>query len=132
MSWLKDKKNNVLYLGISLILILVSYLVNDYFRETFPRKFSESIFWLTVPVFVFSIITFLVKRDTFQSWTKLTNYLFSISIVIILLTPTSTHGLDFFPIVKETVTIFLAILYSIISLILIIFKSLKKDSTLSN
>ena len=127
MDWLKEKKVNIIYLMVSFLITLASYLVNVNFRETFPRKFSESIFWLTVPILVFSVITFTLKKSIFLSWARTTNYLFCIFIVIILFTPTSTHGLDFFPIVKETVTIVLAILYSVISLVLIIYKSFKKE-----
>ena len=123
-----DKKAKIFYLTTSIFVIVISYIVNSNLRETLPRNLSESIFWLTVPVFIFSIITLFTKNTAFQLWAKITNYLYIFFIFIILLTPTSTHGLDFLPIVKETVSIALAILYSIISLILILYKSFKKDN----
>jgi len=126
MNWLK--KTNVTYFLVSLLISLGAFLVNNNFRETFPRKLSESIFWLTIPIFVFSVINFFLKKiDILSSWVRFTNYYFIIALIIILLTPTSTHGLDFVPFVKETVTIALASTYSIISLFLIIYKSLKKE-----
>ena len=127
MGWIKEKKINIIYLIASFLIVVTSFVVNVNFRETFSRKLSESIFWLTIPILVFSIITFMIKKSVFLSWAKVTNYLFVVFVVIILLTPTSTHGLDFIPIVKETVTILLASLYSIISLFIILYKSLKKE-----
>ncbi|MDP2693239.1 MAG: hypothetical protein Q8O88_06445 [bacterium] len=128
MNSLTDKKENIIYLIVSFLVTLISYLVNINFREKLLTiALSESIFWLVVPILVFSIVTFATKKDTFISWKKITNYFFIISVIIVLITPTSTHGLDFVPLVKETVTIVLASLYSIVSLILIFYKSLKKE-----
>lgn len=127
MNWIKEKKINIMYVVISFLTVVLAYLVNTNFREDLPRKLSESIFWLVVPILFFSTITLVTKRSVFSIWVKMTNYFFISSVVIILLTPTSTHGLDFLPVVKETVTIALAGLYSVISLILILYKSLKKD-----
>jgi len=128
MNLLKNKNTQVCYVLIPLLIVVISYLINTNFRgKLLTIALSESFFWLTVPILFFSIVVFSLKESTFKSWTKFTNYFFIISLVIILLTPTSTHGLDFVPLVKETVTIFLAILYSIISLVLIIYKSLKKE-----
>ena len=128
MNWLLEKKINSLYLGASFLVVVISYLVNTNFREKLLTiALSESIFWLVVPILVFSIITLATRKDTFLSWKKFTNYFFIISVIIVLITPTSTHGLDFVPLVKETVTIALASLYSVISLIIIFYKSLKKE-----
>jgi len=110
------------------MVIIVAYLVNTNFRDkSLTIALSESMFWLVIPILFFSIVTLVLRRNIFLSWIKMTNYFFIISIVIILIIPTSTHGLDFFPLVKETMTIILASIYSIISLSLIIYKSLKKE-----
>ena len=135
MYWIKEKKINILYLIVSFFLVVISYIVNVNLREKLLTiALSESIFWLVVPVLVFSIVTFMMKKSTFSSWAKMTNYVLIISMVIVLLTPTSTHGLDFVPIIKETVSIALAILYSVISLLLVFYQFLKsrKSTTLPN
>jgi hypothetical protein len=128
LSWFREKKTNIICFVISFSISLGAYLANDFFRETLPRKFSESIFWLFAPVFIFSIVNFALKKSIFLSWFKFTKYYLIIALIIIFLTPTSTHGLDFFPIVKETVTIVLASIYSGVSIFLITYKSLKKVS----
>jgi hypothetical protein len=127
MNFLIEKKNNFVYVLSSFLFAIISYFVNVNYREDLPRKLSESLFWLVVPIFIFSIITLITRKFIFLSWAKMTRYFFTISIIIILITPTSTHGLDFVPIVKETVTIVLASIYSVLSLFLIIYKSLKKE-----
>lgn len=126
MNWLIEKKINIIYLISSILLVLVSYLINTNFRDDLPRKLSESIFWLVAPILIFSVLTFFIKKATFSSWKNMTNYFFIFSIIIILITPTSTYGLNFSPITKETVTIILVGLYSFISLSLILYKSFKK------
>lgn len=124
---LKEKTKNIIYIVVSFLIVVSAYFVNINFKEDLPRKLSESVFWLVVPILIFSIITLMTKRSVFSIWAKMTNYFFISSVVIVLLTPTSTHGLDFFPVVKETVTIALASSYSIISLILVLYKSFKKE-----
>ncbi len=121
------KKNNIIIFLISLTLILLAYYINTNYRDDLPRKLSESIFWLTIPISFYGLITLFLRDSVFRSWFKFTKYYFIISVLIVLIAPTSTHGLDFFPIVKETVTIFLSVLYSAISLILIIYKLIKND-----
>ena len=128
MNWLKKKKINIIYVVIFSLAAVISYLVNVNLREKLlVITLSESFFWLAAFVLFFSITTLFFKRSVFLSWVKITKYFLIISIIIILLTPTSTHGLDFFPIIKETVTIMLISLYSIISLFLIIYKSFQKQ-----
>lgn len=126
MKIVGEKKISVVYISVSLIVILVSFLINDESNVRLVKKLSESIFWLTVPVFITSIITLFLNENVFNVWRRFTNYFLVVAVVIVLITPTSTHGLDFFPIIKETVTIALASIYSIISLIIILYKSLKK------
>ncbi len=123
-NWFVEKKNNFLTLIVSVLVVAVSFAVNINFREDFFRKFSESIFWLFVPILIYSLILLIVSKDIFISWFKFTLYFIITSIIIVLFTPTTTHGLDFFPIVKETVTIFLASIYSVISIIVITIKSI--------
>lgn len=126
MNLLINKRVNIIYFVVSFLVVVMSYLVNINIREKLLIiALSESIFWLTVPILFFSIVTFLTRNSIFLIWKKVTNYFLIISIVIVLFTPTSSHGLDFFPLVKETATIVLSSIYSIISLILIIYKSLK-------
>lgn len=129
MNWALNHKVNLKYSLLSALIVIFAFYININFRDrSITIELSESFFWLTVPILVFSIITLFLKAEVFNSWIKFTKYYFIASVIIILITPTSSHGLDFFPIVKETVTIFLSALYSVISLFLIMSKFFKKSN----
>lgn len=125
MNLLLNKRSNFVYLITFAVVILISYLLNTYSGSSLVRKLSESSFWLCVPIFVFSLMTLFLNNSIFLTLRKFTNYYLIISVFVILITPTSAHGMDFLPIIKETVTITLSILYSLISLILILYRHFK-------
>ena len=125
MNFLEQKKINFKFLSASLLLLLLMYFVNINSGSYFLKKLSESIFFIAIPIAIFSIITLFVHNSLFLKWIKMTKYFLFSSLLIILITPTSSHGLDFLPIVKEIVAIILSVLYSFISLFFIIFQSIK-------
>lgn len=86
-------------------------------------------FLLFVPMFIFSIITFKLKELTFILWRNFSIWAIPISLIVISFLPTNTHGLDFIPVTKGTVIFLLTILYSIISLALVIYKSLQNNNS---
>lgn len=120
-----EKLKNRSYLVSSFVFLLLFLLINNQNYFINLRYIGKIFFWLCIPVFIFSLITFFLKDGLYLSWRKFTNYFLIFSVLIILITPTSTHGLDFLPLVKETMTIALTIIYSIVSLILVIYKSFK-------
>jgi hypothetical protein len=74
---------------------------------------------------LFSCILFLVKREkAFASWKRFTSVYFLIYLFFVILVPWN-WGDAYLPIYKGTVALGLTILYSLISLILIIFKSIQ-------
>lgn len=80
-----------------------------------------------VSVFVPVLITFLLKQSTFESWRKFTfTYYFIIYLLVALFLPWDSID-NFFPIEKDIVALFLAILYNVVSVFFIIYKSLKKQ-----
>lgn len=119
------KKINIKFLSLFLLLLLVMYFININSGVYFLKKLSESIFFIIVPIVAFSVVTIFINQKVFLKWAKVTKYFFFSSLVLILITPTSSHGLDFFPVVKETIAIFLSILYSVVSLFFILYQSLK-------
>ncbi|MFM7088428.1 MAG: hypothetical protein ACKOW9_02770 [Candidatus Paceibacterota bacterium] len=75
--------------------------------------------------FVFSCVFFLVKKDkVFASWKRFTSIYFLIYLFFIILVPWN-WGDVFLPIYKGTVALVLSVFYFLISLILIIFKSIQ-------
>lgn len=83
-----------------------------------------NLFLIAVPLFVFTFIVFFTKQSSFNFWKKFTFiYLF---IYLVLYFSVSTQGDGYFWMQRETISFFGAILYSIISLFLILYHSLKK------
>lgn len=130
--WFNKKHLTILSFFFSLVFI-VSYFIHSadfcYWRQ-YCSLVSEIFTLYSLPfisVFFFSLITFKLKEPTFNLWKNFSMWAIPISLIIITFLPMRTHGLDFVPVVKGTVILFLTILYSIISLILIFYKSLKKE-----
>lgn len=122
------RRINLLYLLIFTILIIFSYYININYRYyQITIELSEFAFWMSVPAFLFSLITLFLREDVASFWRKFTIYFLVFSVAIILITPNSSHGMDIYPLIKENVTIVLATLYSAISLVLILHKSFKKN-----
>ncbi len=104
--------------------ICFNYASKCYYTSDLIVSFT----YIFISVFIFSVITYKLKDSTFTTWRNFSIWMVPISLIIIAFLPTRTHGMDFIPITKGTVIFLLTILYTLISLILIIFKSLKKDS----
>ena len=122
---LKEKQINFLYLILSLIIIIVLYIVNLNFRDKLETiALSESFFWLLVPVFVFSSINMIFKKSPISNWIMFTKYYIPICAILVVITPTSTNGMDFIPLVKETLTITFSAFYSLTSFYLIFLKTI--------
>ncbi|KND48218.1 MAG: hypothetical protein AB201_01310 [Parcubacteria bacterium C7867-006] len=131
MNFFKGKKQSILYLVLSLLVLGISYYVNINMRDRLLTiALSKSVFWLAIPIMFFSLFSFFIRYSTFKSWSKFTLFYIVISILIVLISPNSTHGMDIYPATKENMTIVLASIYSVVSIILIIYKSFKKESSI--
>lgn len=88
------------------------------------------LFAFSLAIFVLLIILRWLPESVFRSWWRFSKYYFIPTVILIGIMPITSDsmiGPD-----REIMTWSMAILYSIISLILILYKSFKKDSTLSN
>lgn len=120
------KKENIIYTSIFSSLLLVMYFSK--FNNDLILSLVKPLFWVMIPMFIFSLITLFLKNYVFKVWIKFTLFFLLISIILILITPTSTHGMDFLPLVKETLSLLLTGFYSIMSLIIIVYKSLRTEA----
>jgi hypothetical protein len=122
-------RKKVLYFGIiSLSIFFLSYYSREIGLPSSYEKFCclddriFNLFTITIPVCIFSIIFF--KNNGFEKWKKFTFiYLFTY-LLIYLIVPTQGDGLIWLQ--RETVSFFGVIVYSLISILLISYKSLKK------
>ena len=79
------------------------------------------VFVIFIPILIFSLITYRLKEDTFLSWQKFTVIYLFIYLFIIIIAPWQ-HD-PFFPIEKEIMVMIFCSIYTLISLILITYKS---------
>lgn len=78
-----------------------------------------AIFLPFLPLFVFSLITYFLREEIFQSWWRFTRIAIPASIVLILLAP--SYSSDWMlPIEKGTVAFFTSLIFVFISVIVIV------------
>ena len=140
VNWFTKEKVFFFSLIGLIVHVISKFSVDLGICSGYPSKCTDLTYLLVIfsfifiAIFVFSLLTFKLKDTTFISWRNFSLWAIPLSLIIITFLPTQTHGLDFVPIVKGTVIIFLTILYSIISLLLVFYQFLKsrKSTTLPN
>ena len=121
-------KKNVLWIGfVGTVLFMVSLFasqigicksINLSCTETFD-PIAELIF-IFIPFFIFSLITYKMREEVFKSWLKFSYWWILLSIFFILITPEYSNSL--IPVERDSVSLFLSLLFLIISSILIVYK----------
>lgn len=131
---MKKTKNTVLLvsgIGGGIVLTFLLIVLNNFCgankiicKDIYTQ--SASYLFLFPLVFIFSLITYFIREEIFRSWIKFTYIWIPISIFLVLFIP-GGGGNSAFPslIDKELVSIFMSGLYFSISLIIVIFGSVK-------
>ncbi len=124
-------RKNILFVGGFMSLLFLIFLSKDiyfFFYDLHKSsilnlfQYLRLITWLSLPIFISCLFTW--KQDIFNSWKRFTSVYFLIYLFFIILVPWN-WGDAYLPIYKGTVALGLTVLYSLISLILIIFKSIQ-------
>jgi len=124
-------RKNILFASGLMSLLFLIFLSKDiyFFFYDLHKSFILNLFqylrlltWLSLPIFISCLFTW--RQGVFNSWKRLTSIYFLIYLFFIILVPWN-WGDAYLPIYKGTVALGLTILYSLISLILIIFKSIQ-------
>ncbi len=82
-----------------------------------------NLFFIFIPVLIFSIVVFMSKPKAVLSWVKYTFYFLVSFFILYFLMPKNSDAFLWFQ--RETLVFFGSILYSLISIILIISKSIQ-------
>ena len=127
-------KKQILWIGfLGIIAFLVSVFSIDiklcpsYSYSSCSQFFSffgETIF-IFIPLFLLSLITYKMRDNIFQTWFKFARIWVPLTIILVLLSP--EYGNALLPVEKGTVSFFMSALFLIISLIIIIYKSLQNN-----
>ena len=76
-----------------------------------------------LPLFILALITYKMRDEVYRAWLRFSYVWVPLSMLLILLAPEYTTDW-MYPVVKGTVAFFSSILYLVISLVLIVIKSL--------
>ncbi|MCX6735762.1 MAG: hypothetical protein NTZ13_01640 [Candidatus Parcubacteria bacterium] len=88
------------------------------------------IFAPLAPVFLFSLITYPLREETFRSWLHFAKWWVPMSVLLVLITPDGQGG-GYMPslIDKQVVAFLTSAIFTLISLIIVIYKSIRKSYT---
>lgn len=127
VSWFTKKRILVTSLLLSILIYPAMYIA-DKSSSFMVEHIYETITYLLlifVPIFVVSILILFLKESVFISWKKFTFIYLFIYLSLVIFSPLRC---DYIPICKETMFMFFVPTYLVISIFLIIFKSIKKQS----
>ncbi len=85
----------------------------------FVMSGMELVLFPTIPLFLFSLITYKMSEGVFQAWWRFARVFVPLAMFLILITPANTHNW-MFPVTKGTVAVALSGLFVLTSLIRII------------
>ena len=104
-------------------LVSVAGLWFDYKNIADPYP-SEPAYILGIAVFLPSLLLLFCKEEIFKSWFRFARWALPLSILLIIVAPTTNGSFTpFYGINKEMVTWLMGGLFTLISLILIVWKS---------
>ena len=129
-------KSLIIILITSLILLVGTFLVCPNPSDVCLRydEFSVFLILFSAPIFLLSLILLFRPEQVFRSWKHFTYWWIPISALFIIGAPTSSSsGLDGFSmgIDRESITWFFAVLFLVISLVLIVVKTHFYDRNIS-
>ncbi len=124
MNWLKNKKNQILFFLVSFLLLVLLYNINTYHLEDLNQSFYDAFFVILIPNTIFSFVNIFIKNIVWKYWLKINIVLSVIGFILIFL---SSPDPEFSITLRGVLAIFYWILYSLISLGIIIYQSFKKN-----
>jgi hypothetical protein len=114
--------------------LLIVYIVSYYNKIlNLPSNYKDfccvddrtfNLFLIFVPIFIFALATHII-RGNWSSWAKFTNIYLIFYLVVYFLVPTQGDGLIWFQ--RETVSFIGTSIYSLVSLVIVLYKSFKKN-----
>ena len=123
-------KKNVLFAGICgfflfLIVIFSSKIgLCDPYNGACTDEYDSlsEIFQIFIPVLLFSLITYKLRDEVFDTWVKFVMWWVLGTFILVLIVPAQDSSL--LPITKEIVSLFSTVVFTLVSLIVIIATSI--------
>lgn len=125
LEWFTKSRILVISLVSSVLIFLFLDLANKArsFEQEHLYEGTALIFGIFIPIFLITLISYFLKEKVFTAWRKFTFIYLSIYLLVILVTPSYCDA--YLPICKQMSFMFLVPIYFVISLILIIYKSIR-------
>lgn len=128
---------------VGLLLFLVAYILGNKLKfglcenvytfggydgclDKSSQTIGKPLFFSSVAMLVISLSLFFINDNVFKKWLKFAAAWIILTIIFIFLAPVSTGGFINFGPTKELVSIWMGVLFVIISLVLIIWQSIKE------
>jgi len=131
-----NKKILFIVSGVSTVILLVLNWVGT-FRLCGGQEYGQCMdliyaaiinFLPIIPLFLFSIITYKMHDEVYQAWLRFSFVWIPLSMVLIFLSP--EYSADWmYPVVKGTVAFFSSLLFIVVSLAVITWKSVATRRT---
>lgn len=80
----------------------------------------------SIPIIIVSFVLLFFQEQVFRAWSKFTIIFLPIAVILIVITPSTTGSID--PIEREPLTLFLSVIFLIISIFIIAIKSFRLRS----
>lgn len=123
MNWLKNKKTQILFFLFSALIFFILYNINTYKFTNLEKSFYDAFFAISLVNIIFSFLTVFVISKVWRVWFKVNIILSIIGFIIVFF---SSPSPEFLMTLRELITICYWILYSLISLGIIIYQSFRK------
>ena len=120
---------SVTYIAYFFLLLLISWQCYSGWcqvRDDNTLGFILFVFSPLAPVFLFSLITYPLREETFRSWLRFAKWWVPMSMLLVLITPDGQGG-GYMPslIDKQVVAFLTSVVFIIISTVIIVYRSLK-------
>ncbi len=137
MKCIKIKKTIVAISG----LIVLAELFNDFylcssiysatcFRTQYDDYIRVLLFWVSLAVFVVSLFTFFISEKVFKRWRVFTAFWIVATTIFVIFAPVNASGPFGIGPTKESVSVWMSILFVIISILMFIVMSIRERQRL--
>lgn len=131
MKNLVTKKNVFIFSSaLAVALLFVGYFQEKCYENAhslcwqYWDKIPDDIqvFYLMFPIFFFSLITYKLRDEVFESWMKFAKWWVLGTIVLVVITPAQDHSM--IPLDKEMISLFSTGIFTAVSLVVVVIKSI--------
>lgn len=112
------------FIALVLFVVFLSLSIQgkclmEYFCDRPHDDSFAFLFFPFVPLFIFSLITYFLREEVYRAWWQFARVATPVSMLLIALAPSYSHDW-MFPIEKGSVAVFTSLIFSVISIVVIV------------